>query len=226
MPESRPSSTLLAGGVVGPAVFVVGFLVEGATRVGYDPVRQFVSLLALGDGGWIQVANFVVCGLLVAGFGLGLRRTWSSGPGSTWVPRLVTLAGASLVWCGVFAADPGLGYPAGAPAGLPTTTSWHAGLHYLGATAFFVALPMAILGAARRAVGRGRTTFALLSVAAATVMLGGWLGGFVVTGPDGVDPVAGLLQRIAVVAGLGWVAVQAGFELRAHDEAVVAAAAA
>ena len=225
MPASRRSA-LLAGGVVGPAVFVLVFLVEGATRVGYDPVRQFVSLLALGDGGWIQVANFVVCGVLVAGFGLGLRGTWPSGPGSTWVPRLVALAGAALVWCGVFAADPALGYPAGAPAGLPSTTSWHAGLHYLGATAFFVALPMAILGAARRAARVGRTTFARVSVAAATVMLAGWLGAFVVTGPDGIDPIGGLLQRIAVVAGLGWVAIQAAVERRAQEEAVVAAAAA
>jgi hypothetical protein len=38
----------------------------------------FVSILSLGDGGWAQVVNFIVGGVLIAGLGLGLgKRAWS-----------------------------------------------------------------------------------------------------------------------------------------------------
>ena len=50
---------LLIGGVIGPVLFVVVFLMEGATRPGYDPMRMFVSLLSLSDLGWQQIANFL-----------------------------------------------------------------------------------------------------------------------------------------------------------------------
>ena len=52
----------LWAGVVGPPLFVATFLIEGATRRGYDPVRLQVSYLSLGDQGWIQIANFCVSG--------------------------------------------------------------------------------------------------------------------------------------------------------------------
>jgi hypothetical protein len=54
--------TLLVCGVVGGPLFVAVFLVEGATRAGYDSLRHPFSSLALGDSGWMQIANFVVAG--------------------------------------------------------------------------------------------------------------------------------------------------------------------
>ena len=48
------------GGVLGPVLFIAVFLVEGATRPGYSAWHNHVSLLATGDGGWMQVANFLV----------------------------------------------------------------------------------------------------------------------------------------------------------------------
>ena len=80
---SRFSSTrtLLIGGVVGPLLFVVVFTVLGAGRPGYDPMRQFVSLLMLSDGGWVQVASFLVTGVLILGSAVGLRRALTPGPG-------------------------------------------------------------------------------------------------------------------------------------------------
>jgi len=58
--STRP---LLAGGVIGPPLFVVVLLVEGATRPGYSAWRHYGSQLATGEGGWMQVANFIICGL-------------------------------------------------------------------------------------------------------------------------------------------------------------------
>jgi hypothetical protein len=59
------TASLLWGGVVGAVGFVVAFLVEGFVRSGYDPVRLQISYLSLGVGGWVQVASFLIAGVLV-----------------------------------------------------------------------------------------------------------------------------------------------------------------
>ena len=59
---------LLWGGVVGPVLFIAVFLIEGLTRPGYSAWRHYVSQLATGTGGWVQVVNFLVCGALVIAF--------------------------------------------------------------------------------------------------------------------------------------------------------------
>lgn len=212
-----PGRWLLLGGVVGPIAFVGLALAQGAVRPGYDPNRQFVSLLSLGEGGWLQIANFVVCGLLLAAFAIGLHRAWSAGPGSRWVPRLVFVVGIALIVSGMFVTDPAQGYPAGAPAGLPTSVSWHAGLHYLGALVVFVGLPASMVIAARRepVATRGWSAY---SLAAGAVMIGGWLATFVLAGPDGTLANAGLVQRIAVIAGFQWLVAVALIELRRSTE--------
>lgn len=53
---------LLRCGVVAGPLFVAVFLVEGATRAAYSPLRHPVSSLALGVDGWMQVANFAIAG--------------------------------------------------------------------------------------------------------------------------------------------------------------------
>lgn len=205
--------TLLQAGIVGPVLFVAVFLVEGATRPGYDAVRTFVSELSLGDGGWVQIANFVVVGALIAGFGVGLGRVWEP-PRAHWTPRLVTAVGLSLAICGVFLSDPALGYPAGAPVGLPTDMSWHAGIHYTGAIGVFLGLPVAAAVAARHAPTGHHRRWAIYSLASGGLMLVGWLATFAFRGPDGALAIAGLLQRIAILAGFQWLVATALLELR------------
>lgn len=214
---------LMLAGVVGPVTFVTVFLVEGAIRPGYDAARQFVSLLSLGDGGWLQVANFIVTGLLIAGFGLGLRRRWAGIRRGRWAPRLLILVGFALIGAGLFAPDPALGYPAGAPAGLPTSVSWHGGVHYLAALGVFLGLPITMAIATQHAPSANARTWAVYSLASGAVMLLGWLATFTVTGPDGTLMVAGLLQRIAVVAGFQWLVATAVIELRRPASAPVLA---
>jgi hypothetical membrane protein len=64
---------LLACGAIGPLLFIIVFLIEGVTRPGYSAWRDFVSDLSLSNQRWMQVANFLVCGLLAFGFAVGLR---------------------------------------------------------------------------------------------------------------------------------------------------------
>ena len=73
--ERRLGRILLWCGAVGPAFFIVSFLVQGAVRPAYDPLRHPISSLSLGGGAaWVQSATFLVTGLLVIGFAVGLGR--------------------------------------------------------------------------------------------------------------------------------------------------------
>jgi hypothetical membrane protein len=100
------TKALLACGVIGGPLFIVIFLVEGATRANYEPLRHPVSSLALGDYGWVQVANFIVVGLLTLAFAAGLRHTLRPGKGSTLGPLLVGIWAVGLLGAGVFVTDP------------------------------------------------------------------------------------------------------------------------
>ena len=110
-------------GVVGPVLFVAVFLVEGAIRPGYDPVRLQVSYLSLGERGAIQVASFLVTGVLLGAFAIGLRRRLSAagGRGARGVPIAVGALSLGLLIAGVFSTAPAFGYPPGTPDGFPTS---------------------------------------------------------------------------------------------------------
>lgn len=131
---------LLVVGVAGVALFAAVFTVLGALRPAYDPIRHFVSILSLGDGGIAQIVNFLVGGAAIVALGVGMARRWISGPGDKWIPRLVVIAGVALVGCGVFIPDPSLGYPPGTPDVLITPLTWHGAIHFLNATTIGLAL--------------------------------------------------------------------------------------
>jgi hypothetical membrane protein len=190
---------LLTGGVIGPILFIVVFLVEGWTRPSYDPMRMFVSLLSLSDDGWQQIANFIVSGTLIAGGAVGLRSVVRTGPGSRWGPILIGLAGVGIVLAGVFVTDPGYGYPPGAPAGMPTTASWHGQIHDFVSLFVFGGLAAAMLVMARRFVGEGSRWTLYSRVSAVVVVVG-------IPVAIALTDVAGLLQRVVIVVTLGWVA--------------------
>ena len=62
-----------------------------ATRDGFDLARHPLSLLSLGDLGWIQIANFVLSGLLFLACAAGMRRVMVEGKGpSSWSARAMT----------------------------------------------------------------------------------------------------------------------------------------
>jgi Protein of unknown function (DUF998) len=190
---------LLLAGVIGPLLFVVVFLVEGWTRAGYDPQRMFVSQLSLSGQGWQQVANFIVTGLLFVAAAIGWRRAMPDGPGCRSVPILLGMAGIGLIAAGIFVTDPGLGYPPGAPTGMPTTSSWHDLIHGLASILVFVGLPIAMLIMWRRfSLEGGR--WALYALLSAIGMVAAFMSAFAFA------DILGVLQRVSIVIGFGWVA--------------------
>lgn len=144
------TSRLLAAGIIAGPFFALVALAHAFLREGFSIVRHPASLLSLGDSGWIQIANFVVTGILYMLCGIGLSGRLATGPGRTWVPRLFVLFGVALVSGGVFTADPGLGFPPGSPEGPATEMSWHGMIHAFAPILGFIALAVALFLLARR----------------------------------------------------------------------------
>ncbi|WP_018332836.1 DUF998 domain-containing protein [Actinomycetospora chiangmaiensis] len=116
--------SLLGYGLVAGPLYVVSALVQGLVRDGFDLARDDVSLLANGPFGWVQIATFVVCGLMTAAAGVGVTRALRTlrdrRPWSGW---LVVGYGIGLALAGVFVADPMNGFPPGTPDGPPAVVS-------------------------------------------------------------------------------------------------------
>jgi hypothetical membrane protein len=127
-PATRVTRSLLGYGVVAGPFYVVVGLAQALTRDGFDISKHAWSLLTNGDLGWIQIANFVLTGLMTVAAAYGLRRALTPGRGRTWAPLLVGVYGASLVGAGIFRPDPAQGFPAGTPE--TTTVSWHGAAHF------------------------------------------------------------------------------------------------
>lgn len=116
-PGTPPAWTrrLLRCGVAAGPVFTAVFLLEGAIRDGYRPLRHPVSSLALGSRGWIQAGSFAVTGTLFLAGAAGLARAGDPAAGSRAAPALIGAAGAGLIASAVFTTDPVSGYPPGTP---------------------------------------------------------------------------------------------------------------
>ena len=201
---------LLACGAAGPPLFVGVFLVDGATRAGYDPWVHWVSHLSLGDRGWLGVANLVFFGLLMLGFSPGLRRTLRQGRGSAWGPRLISLLGLGLILCGVFTIDPGLGYPPGTPR---DSTTWHGQVHDLAGVIVFGSMTAVCFVLARRFEDPHWRGWKLFSVLAGATVAASFVACSVLVSLDfaGVLPGApgGLFERVSLVAGGAWISLLA-----------------
>ena len=130
-PTTQTTRLLACGIVAGPLFLAVG-LIQAFTRAGFDLGRHPLSLLSLGDLGWIQITNFVVTGVLFVACAVGMWRGLRPGRGGTWGPLLVGVLGLGLIVAGVFVTDAGAGFPPGAPAGAPEQASWHGILHSVG----------------------------------------------------------------------------------------------
>ena len=194
---------LTAGALAGP-LFVAAFLVEGATRPHYDPVRHPVSSLALGGGGWVQQVAFVFGGLLSLALALGLRRALRGQPAATWGPLLVAVWGLGLIGAGLFLTDPVSGYPPGTPDRSDHHTV-HGALHDVASLVGFVALTAACFAFSRAFARRGRRGWAAYSAASGI----GFPAALVLASAAfaqnaALVGVGGLVQRAMVVIGWSW----------------------
>ena len=200
-PRTRVTKSLLGYGVLAGVVYVLVAGIQEATRTGFDPTRDDVSLLSNGPTGWIQIVNFVLTGLMVVAAAIGVRRAIAGERGGTWGPILLGGYGVGLIAAGAFVADPAFGFPAGAPAGA-APMSWHGTAHVFSGAIGFVALIAACFVFARRFAATGRRGWAVYSAVTGILFAAGFVG--IATGSGSVPTT--LAFTAAVLIAWAWVA--------------------
>jgi hypothetical membrane protein len=195
---------LLTFGVVGPPLFVAVFLVEESTRSGYSVMRNQVSALGMTSLGWMQETNFLVYGLLMLGFAIGVQRALRRGRGAVAGPLLFGIYGAALVVAGLFVTDPGNGYPPGAAT--PPKPTTHGLIHGGAGGIVFLSLTIVIFVMSRRfAADPGGRQWMVYSITTGFVVMVS----FVLSVGPWFPSTLGLFQRIAIISGWFWVAMVA-----------------
>ena len=121
-------------GLIAPVLFVAVFTIEGLLRSGYDPLSTYVSALSLGPRGWVQMANFILLGLLLLGFSRALAAEFPTGKASRWGLILLTAIAVLFIISGPFRMD-----PMGTSASQVTV---HGTIHGLAGGIIFILMPI------------------------------------------------------------------------------------
>ena len=181
--------SMLGWGVVAGPFYLVFGLVLALTRPGFDFGRDALSILLLGDLGWLQALNLVLSGLMTAVAAIGLWRTpqWSRT-----AAVLVGVYGAALIGSAFAVPDrPGSG-----------TATVHGLLHLAFGGIGFLTLGVAAVIARSWFARRDSRRAAAWSLVAGIVVIAGFVaGGALSSGPAGVA-----VLWIAVVVGWAWLA--------------------
>lgn len=174
---------LLWCGVGGAALFVLTFSVNDAVKPGYEPSRDYVSEAAIGPGGWVQIANFLIAGMLIAASSFASVRAVNA-----WTGRLVLVFGVNLALAGIFVADP-------APHDRAT---WQGTMHNIVSIIVFASLTLACFTAISWRPTPWWRWYCVVSGIAVPVL-------FITSG--GMPDTAGIWQRLTIIAGWTWLAV-------------------
>ena len=168
--------------------------------------------------GWTQTTNFLITGLLTLAFAIGLRRALRTLGGPTWGPLLVGAYAIGLLGAGIVVADPMNGYPPGTP-DKRLIYSVHGVLHDLFSTLVFLGLPVACFVFGRWFAARGERGWVIYSAVTAVVFLGAFILSSAGFGQaEGLVDLAGLFQRVTLIAGFGWLTLLAVRFLRSPRE--------
>jgi hypothetical protein len=193
--SSLTQCLLLCGAIAGP-LFIFTVLVQDYTRPGFDPRSVQLSLLSLGDWGWVQIVNFALAGVLNLLYAVGIWRRLHTGRAGTWGPILIGAYGLGLLLGGIFTDDPANGFPPGALAS--TGPSWHRDIHDLAGLLIFFALTAALGVFARFFLERKERGWAFYCLSSAVLLILIFFGSF---------PSAALTARLLRLATLvGWIA--------------------
>lgn len=208
-PRPARRALLRCGAAAGP-LFVSVFLIEGARRPDYKPLRHPVSSLSLGPRGWVQAANFATAGMLYVAGAAGLARSPGQAACGPIATAALGAAGLGLLGSAVFRTDPVSGYPPGTP-DAPAQTTATGTMHTVAAVPIFLGVPAAAFACAWRFHRSGRPRWAAYSAATGVSMLTtiGLAGAGFSQDPRLVS-YGGLFQRAAIVTGFSWLTAVSG----------------
>jgi hypothetical protein len=193
--QGKFTQHLLQAGVIGPIFFVLVFISDGFLHPNYSQMSQMVSFLSVQTNGWIQIANFVISGLLLIAFAIGffqrmqpvIQKRHLLG-----ISMLLFLVGAGLV-------NDGFNVTAlpGQPLGL------HGSLHVLGFLVIFASLIAASFLTGRQLLKvpawRG---YGWYSIIAGLITLLSFFALIVIMVK--LPAIAGLINRAVIIEAFSW----------------------
>ena len=168
---ARQTRALLACGILAGPIYIAATAIQALTRDGFDPRQHRYNVLTTGDLGWIHRTNYIVAGVLMLLFAVGVARLLGQGRTGRWAPRLLAFYGVAYVSSGVFPADPVIGFP---PGTLSQPTSWHATVQMASRSLSSVALVAASLILGKWFTAQGLRGWAWFSGAAVPGALLAW----------------------------------------------------
>ena len=197
-------------GMIAPLLFVGIFTLEGWLRPRYDSFSMYISALALGPRGWIQIVNFIVLVVLLLIFAWGVRAEFPTGKAARGGPLILAILAVLFIISGIFVMDP-METP-------PDQLSVSGTIHGLAGGIVFVLMPITIFIFLRRfrvdtnwQTLRGWTL--VLGIVAATAVI---IFTIVSKSPNLFNAFAewiGLIQRTALVPFMIWLFI---FALHLH----------
>jgi hypothetical membrane protein len=183
-------AALAAAGIAGPIIFVLIVIVQSLLHLDYSQVKLPISALAAWPGGWLQSVNFVIFGLLMISFAIGLHLGVRPSRAGVIGPALLVLSGVGLMIAGFFPwrdANGDFVVPAG---------------HLLGALLSFLGAGSGLIAVSRRMAADPRwrvvATYALASGVAIVIL---FVATFALVIPPGapLHSSGGLVQRVTLL---------------------------
>jgi hypothetical membrane protein len=190
--------------VAGPLYILIGIL-QMLIRPGFDPTQHDWSLLSNGSLGWIQIANFIVTGILTILGAVGMKKTLTSGKGKTWGPLLLGLYGLGLIGAGIFIADPMNGFPPEMASAKPIIST-HGILHLVSGTVGFLGLIAGCIIFSRRFASLHEKSWSRFSLITGIIYLFAFIG--IASGSQqggAVLKIVTIAFTIAVILGWTWI---------------------
>ena len=181
--NNRPlkDNILLSCGVAGSLLFTFVYSLDGFLHKGYSASHSAISDLELVRNGWIQSLNFIIFGIFVLLFAIGLWREIQNGSAAFWLPFLQILVSLGLIISGVFIYNP---------------------THTMGAMLSFISLVICFFVFARKFYHdprwKGWTLFSIICGVLMMILLGQFGYAKSHNGP------AGIFERLVVLTRLIW----------------------
>ena len=101
-PRTNLQTALICSGVIGAVLFTSVYFCFGVISPDYFMVRDPISYLQVQPFGWVQSANYVIAGLFICAFAVGLRNEMESGFGTVLIPFFHILMGLSCIVLGLY----------------------------------------------------------------------------------------------------------------------------
>lgn len=105
--------SLLGYGVLAGVFYMTAALILGLTRDGFDFSAHPLSILMLGEGGWMQSVNLIVTGAMVIAAAAGFARSMDGSASARRTGVLIGIFGVALIGSAIFPPDPMVGFPPG-----------------------------------------------------------------------------------------------------------------